>query len=40
MNEVYRELVPQPQPSRMTLGTALMFPDALVEIMFIAAASK
>ena len=36
MNEVYRELVPKPRPSRTTIGTALMSPDALVEIMFIA----
>jgi enamine deaminase RidA (YjgF/YER057c/UK114 family) len=40
MNEIYRELVPQPRPSRTTIGTALMSPDALVEIMFIADASK
>lgn len=40
MNEVYRELVPQPRPSRTTIGTALMSPEALVEIMFIADASK
>ena len=40
MNEVYRELVPEPRPSRTTVGTALMSPDALVEIMFVADASK
>ncbi len=40
MNEVYRELVPKPRPSRTTIGTALMSPEALVEIMFIADASK
>jgi len=40
MNEVYRELVPQPRPSRTTVGAALMSPEALVEIQFIADASK
>lgn len=40
MNEIYKELVPKPRPSRTTIGTALMSPDALVEIMFIADASK
>ena len=40
MNEVYRELIPKPRPSRTTIGTALMSPDALVEIMFIADATK
>jgi reactive intermediate/imine deaminase len=36
MNEVYRELIPLPRPSRTTVGTALMSPDALVEIMMVA----
>lgn len=40
MNEVYRELVPQPRPARTTVGTALMSPDALVEVQFIADASE
>jgi 2-iminobutanoate/2-iminopropanoate deaminase len=40
MNEVYRELIPEPRPSRTTVGTALMSPDALVEIMFVANAEK
>lgn len=40
MNEVYRELVPSPRPSRTTVGTALMSPDALVEIQMIADAEK
>lgn len=40
MNEVYRELMPSPRPSRSTVGTALMSPDALVEIMFVANAAK
>jgi enamine deaminase RidA (YjgF/YER057c/UK114 family) len=31
--------MPKPRPSRTTIGTALMSPDALVEIMFIADAS-
>jgi 2-iminobutanoate/2-iminopropanoate deaminase len=36
MNEIYRELIPSPRPSRTTIGTALMSPDALVEIMMLA----
>lgn len=40
MNEVYKELIPSPRPSRTTVGTALMSPDALVEIMMIADAEK
>ena len=40
MNEVYRELVPSPRPSRTIIGTALMSPDALVEIMMVADADK
>lgn len=36
MNEVYRELVPQPRPARTTVGTALMSPDTLVEVMMVA----
>lgn len=40
MNEIYRELVPGPRPARTTVGTALMSPDALVEIMMIADAKK
>ena len=40
MNEVYRELIPSPRPSRTTVGSVLMSPDALVEIMMIADAEK
>ena len=40
MNEVYRELIPAPRPSRTTVGTSLVSPDALVEIMFVADAEK
>ena len=40
MNEVYRELLPEPRPARTTVGTALMAPDALVEIMMVADAEK
>lgn len=36
MNEVYRELIPSPRPSRTTVGAPLMSPDGLVEIQFIA----
>jgi len=36
MNDIYREHVPEPRPARTTVGTALMSPDALVEIMMIA----
>ncbi len=36
MNEVYRELVPQPAPARATVGTQLMSPEALVEIAMVA----
>ena len=36
INEVYRELAPQPRPARTTVGTALMSPDALVEVMMVA----
>ena len=40
MNEIYRELIPEPRPSRTTVGTSLVSPDALVEIMFVADAEK
>ena len=40
MNEVYRELIPAPRPSRTTVGTSLVSPDALVEIMFVADAER
>jgi enamine deaminase RidA (YjgF/YER057c/UK114 family) len=40
MNEVYSELIPAPRPSRTTVGTALVSPDALVEIMFVADAER
>ena len=33
MNEVYREMMPNPPPARATVGAQLMSPDALVEIM-------
>ena len=37
MNGVYAELLPKPPPARATVGAPLMSPDALVEIMMIAA---
>jgi len=40
MNEAYREMIPTAPPARATVGTPLMSPDALVEIMMIAKASK
>lgn len=40
MNEVYRELIPSPRPTRTTVGTPLMSPDALVEIMMVADSEK
>ena len=40
MNDIYREIVPGPRPARTTVGTALMSPDALVEIMMIANVEK
>lgn len=39
MNEVYREVLPQPPPARATVGSQLMSPDALVEIAMIASRS-
>jgi 2-iminobutanoate/2-iminopropanoate deaminase len=36
MNEVYRARVPTPFPARTTVGTELMSPEALVEIMMVA----
>ncbi len=36
MNEVYREILGSPPPARATVGTDLMSPDALVEIMMLA----
>ncbi len=36
MNEIYREMLPTAPPARTTVGTQLMSPDALVEIMMIA----
>jgi 2-iminobutanoate/2-iminopropanoate deaminase len=36
MNEVYREILPTPPPARATVGSQLMSPDALVEIMMVA----
>ena len=36
MNEVYAEMMPDPPPARATVGTQLMTPDALVEIMMLA----
>ena len=36
MNEVYAAVMPQPPPARATVGTELMTPDALVEIMMLA----
>ena len=33
MNEVYASMMPKPPPARATVGTQLMSPDALVEIM-------
>ena len=40
MNDIYREVVPGPRPARTTVGTALMSPDALVEIQMIANTEK
>lgn len=37
MNRVYSEVMPKPPPSRATVGTQLVSPDALVEIMMVAA---
>jgi 2-iminobutanoate/2-iminopropanoate deaminase len=37
MNEVYREMVGSPPPARATVGAQLMSPDALVEIVMLAA---
>ncbi len=36
MNEVYREMIPHAPPARATVGTPLMSPEALVEIMMTA----
>jgi reactive intermediate/imine deaminase len=36
MNEVYREMMPGPLPARATVGSALMTPDALIEIIMLA----
>lgn len=36
MNDIYREMMPDPPPARATVGTQLMSPDALVEIMMLA----
>lgn len=36
MNEVYREVFPRDFPARATIGTGLVAPDGLVEIMFTA----
>jgi 2-iminobutanoate/2-iminopropanoate deaminase len=36
MNEVYREIMPKAPPARATVGTPLMSPEALVEIMMTA----
>ena len=38
MNDVYREMMPKVPPARATVGTPLMSPDALVEIMMTARA--
>jgi 2-iminobutanoate/2-iminopropanoate deaminase len=37
MNEVYREMVGTPFPARATVGSQLMAPEALVEIVMLAA---
>jgi aminoacrylate peracid reductase len=37
MNEAYREIFPRDFPARATIGTSLVAPDGLVEIMFTAA---
>jgi reactive intermediate/imine deaminase len=37
MNEVYREMVGSPFPARATVGSQLMAPEALVEIVMLAA---
>ncbi|MHC5063140.1 MAG: RidA family protein [Planctomycetota bacterium] len=36
MNAVYKEIMPEPRPTRSTVGSVLMSPEALVEIQFIA----
>lgn len=36
MNEVYREMMPAPLPARATVGSPLMTPDALIEIIMLA----
>jgi reactive intermediate/imine deaminase len=36
MNEAYREMIPNAPPARATVGTPLMSPEALVEIMMTA----
>ena len=36
MNEVYRELLPQPPPARATVGLQLMSSEAKVEISMVA----
>jgi 2-iminobutanoate/2-iminopropanoate deaminase len=36
MNEVYKEMMPNPPPARATVGSELMAPDALVEIVMLA----
>jgi 2-iminobutanoate/2-iminopropanoate deaminase len=36
MNEVYREMVGTPFPARATVGSQLMAPEALVEIIMLA----
>jgi 2-iminobutanoate/2-iminopropanoate deaminase len=40
MNEAYREMIPDAPPARATVGTPLMSPEALVEIMMVARESK
>jgi 2-iminobutanoate/2-iminopropanoate deaminase len=37
MNEIYREMVGTPFPARATVGSQLMAPEALVEIVMLAA---
>jgi 2-iminobutanoate/2-iminopropanoate deaminase len=40
MNEAYSEMIPHAPPARATVGTALMSPEALVEIMMTARRSQ
>ena len=42
MNEIYREMIPSPRPTRTTVEAVLMgaSPDALVEIMVVADAAS